>query len=189
MGTPGSGKSKISKYLLPMGIRHICSDKIFEKLLIENGLPLDFSQMDEKMYKKAMQLRDIATQKNDALIEMTMTNKQSIMVESSGSPFSIDWLASKSVHYNYEAYVIFVVTSLDVALLRNKSRKRKLPEEVVKKMYNKIQQSFRTLNQWFSFGDIRIVMNNKKITTRQELLFFEKKILREVSNIMGKKTW
>ena len=49
----------------------------------------------------------------------------------------------------YDCYMIFVNTSLDVALARNASRDRTVPVDIVKKSHKQIQQNMGKLQRLF----------------------------------------
>ena len=59
----------------------------------------------------------------------------------------------------YDNHMIFVNTSLDVALARNEKRPRKLPEKLVVSSWNNVQKNIGKFSQLFQKGFI-IVDNN-----------------------------
>ena len=59
----------------------------------------------------------------------------------------------------YDNHMIFVNTSLDVALARNEARPRKLPEKLVVSSWNNVQKNIGKFSQLFQKGFI-IVDNN-----------------------------
>jgi tRNA uridine 5-carbamoylmethylation protein Kti12 len=60
----------------------------------------------------------------------------------------------------YDCYMIFVNTSLDVALERNIDRERSVPEDIVIKSWKDVQSNIGKFNNLFKSGMI-IVDNNK----------------------------
>jgi predicted kinase len=60
----------------------------------------------------------------------------------------------------YESHMIFVNTSLDVALERNEKRPRKLPESLVVQSWNNVQKNIGKFSQLFK-NKFVIVDNNK----------------------------
>ena len=56
--------------------------------------------------------------------------------------------------------MIFVNTSLDVALERNAKRPRSVPEDIVKKSWNQVQQNIGKFQQFFGNKNFIIVDNN-----------------------------
>ena len=61
----------------------------------------------------------------------------------------------------YDSYMIFVNTSLDVALERNKNRPRSIPEYIVKDSWNGVQANIGKFQRIFSPNRFLIVDNNK----------------------------
>ena len=61
----------------------------------------------------------------------------------------------------YDSYMIFVNTSLEVALERNKNRPRSIPEYIVKDSWNGVQANIGKFQRIFSPNRFLIVDNNK----------------------------
>ena len=61
----------------------------------------------------------------------------------------------------YDSYMIFVNTSLEVALERNEKRARKLPEDLVKQSWNEVQRNIGKFQGLFGVSNLVIVDNNK----------------------------
>ena len=61
----------------------------------------------------------------------------------------------------YESHMIFVNTSLDVALARNAKRDRKLPESIVVQSWNEVQKNIGKFSQLFK-NKFVIIDNNKR---------------------------
>jgi predicted kinase len=62
--------------------------------------------------------------------------------------------------FGYETYMIFVNTSLETALERNRKRKRRLSDELVTKMWQDVQQNIGKFQSLFGTDNIIIVDNN-----------------------------
>jgi predicted kinase len=60
----------------------------------------------------------------------------------------------------YDCYMIFVNTSLDVALARNAQRERTVPAPIVKKNWNTVQQNIGKFQRLFGMKKMIIVDNN-----------------------------
>jgi len=61
----------------------------------------------------------------------------------------------------YDCYMIFVNTNLKVALERQKGRERQVPEYVVRKNWNGVQDNMGRFQRLFGMGNFIIVDNNK----------------------------
>jgi predicted kinase len=62
----------------------------------------------------------------------------------------------------YDTYMIFVNTSLPVALERNRLRKRVLPDDDVKEIWNECQNNLGKLQSLFGSQNFRIIDNTIK---------------------------
>jgi len=60
----------------------------------------------------------------------------------------------------YETMMIFANTSLEVAQIRNKERKRTLPEKSVEQMWNNVQRNIGAFQSLFGSKNFIIVDNN-----------------------------
>ena len=61
----------------------------------------------------------------------------------------------------YDCYMIFVNTSLDVALERNRTRSRSIPEYIVQKSWKGVQANMGAFQKVFGHSKMLIVDNNK----------------------------
>ena len=61
----------------------------------------------------------------------------------------------------YDSYMIFVNTSLEVALQRNRNRPRSIPEYIVSNSLNGVQRNIGQFQRIFSPNRMLIVDNNK----------------------------
>ena len=61
----------------------------------------------------------------------------------------------------YDCYMIFVNTSLEVALERNKRRERSVPEYITKKSWEGVQANIGRFQNLFGMGNMVIVDNSK----------------------------
>ena len=88
----------------------------------------------------------------------------------------------------YDTFMIFINTSLEVALRRNLMRPRKLPEKDVTKMWNAVQQNIGKFQIHFGRKNILILDNNDENENLIDGLFVRiKKLVDEpVINTIGK---
>jgi thymidylate kinase len=75
--------------------------------------------------------------------------------------------------------MIFVNTSLEVALERNKSRKRQLPDELVTDMWNEVQQNIGKFQNLFG-GDKMIIVDNS-VANSNVLPRVEKEVMKRIN--------
>ena len=86
----------------------------------------------------------------------------------------------------YDTHMIFVNTSLDVALERNKKRDRTVPEPLVVKLWNAVQRNIGKFSNFFK-GNFIIIDNNDKDEDVMQQVFKRVRALatRKVKNQRG----
>ena len=90
----------------------------------------------------------------------------------------------------YDTYMVFVNTSLEVALERNRMRERKLDDDMVKSMWQEVQDNMGKFQRLFGPNRMLIVdnssYNNKEIIHLSEKEI-EKHLKTPIQNPLGKK--
>jgi len=158
-GGPGSGKSYVvRKTTGGSGLKIVNSDDAFEKLLKDAGLSL-------KMPADEAEPRDAVRGKAKALTSKSKGNyldgRLGLVIDGTGRDFDkVSKEKRELENLGYDCYMIFVNTSLDVALERNIDRERSVPEDIVIKSWKDVQSNIGKFNNLFKSGMI-IVDNNK----------------------------
>ena len=167
-GGPGSGKSfavqkgigQVQKgvRVTAQGLKVVNSDDIFEKYL--KDAQLDFKmQAGQKSERDKLrtEAKDVTAKRKDNYIE----GRLGMVIDGTGKDYSkITTDASGLKQLGYDVHMIFVNTSLDVALERNAKRPRSVPEDIVKKSWNQVQQNIGKFQQFFGNKNFIIVDNN-----------------------------
>ena len=157
-GGPGSGKSfVVRKTTGGLGMRVVNSDDIFEKLLDKEGLSL-------KMPESEKEPRDVVRAKAKRLTSAKKANfiegRLGLIIDGTGKDYDkIAGQATKLKQLGYDVHMIFVNTSLDVALERNQKRDRTVPESVAIKSWNNVQRNIGKFSQYFRQNFV-VVDNN-----------------------------
>ena len=159
-GGPGSGKSYVVKRTTGgLGMKILNSDDHFERLLKDAGL-------DSKMPPEEKQPRDVA---RDRAKEITKKRRDTyvegrlgLIIDGTGKDYDkIAYQARELEGLGYDTHMIFVNTSLDVALQRNKERDRSIPEPDAVTMWNAVQRNIGKFSNFFK-GNFIIIDNNDK---------------------------
>ena len=159
-GGPGSGKSYVVKRTTGgLGMKILNSDDHFERLLKQAGL-------DAKMPPEEKQPRDVA---RDRAKEMTKKQRENylfgrlgLIIDGTGKNYDkLAYQARELEGLGYDTHMIFVNTSLDVALQRNKERDRSIPEPDAVTMWNAVQRNIGKFSNFFK-GNFIIIDNNDK---------------------------
>ena len=166
-GGPGSGKSHVSKAsgaagtgskMSPYGLKVIDSDPLFTKMLKDAGKATTaadiYSDEGQAIRDRAKAL--IAKQEKNY-----MEGRLGMLIDGTGKDYNkIKNSSDKLRKIGYDTYMIFVNTSLDVALQRNETRRRSLDEDEVKKMWNAVQKNMGKFQSYFGRSSFLLVDNN-----------------------------
>ena len=158
-GGPGSGKSYVvRKTTGGTGLRVVNSDDAFEALLQKAGLSL-------KMPPEEEEPRDIVRDRAKKITAKRQANyiegRIGLIIDGTGRDYDkITKQATELKQLGYDVHMIFVNTSLDVALQRNAERPRSVPESIVTKSWNDVQSNIGKFSQYFRQNFVVVDNNN-----------------------------
>ena len=179
-GGPGSGKSfVVRKTTGGLGMKVVNSDDVFEKLLDKEGL-------SKKMPESEREPRDIVRAKAKRLTAKKQENfvegRLGLIIDGTGKDYDkITRQATKLKQLGYDVHMIFVNTSLDVALERNAKRSRTVPESVAIKSWNNVQRNIGKFSQYFRQNFV-VVDNNDELENDGMVLNSVFKQIRPLAN-------
>ena len=176
-GGPGSGKSYTAKEIFGVGknltasfsasgLKLVNSDTAFEKGLKDNGInPKELGKIE----KEDPELWDKITGSNSIRSKAkALTQKQQSFYEAGrlgmiidGTGDEVEKIKKKKQHaesLGYDCYMVFVNTSLEVALERNANRDRTLSDELVTGIWKACQDNLGKFQSIFG-GNFVIVDN------------------------------
>lgn len=159
-GGPGSGKTYVTnKVMGGLGLKNINSDRAFEIGLKKAGLSL---KMPEDEAKKRDPIRLRAKELTGKALENYIQGRLGLVVDSTGRDYeSIARPVSLLKQMGYDCYMVFVNTSLEVAMVRNTERERTVPPEIVKNNWNTVQQNIGKFQRLFGQQKMIVIDNNK----------------------------
>ena len=157
-GGPGSGKSFVvgQTALQALGFKLINSDDAFETALAKAGLQPD----PETIFSpKGQELRGKAKALTGKKMKMALDGRLGLVIDGTGKDYDkikkqVDMLRE----IGYSVMMLFVNTDLDTALIQNSRRRRSLPDDTVKKMWNDVQKNIGKFQNLFR--DRMIVVDN-----------------------------
>ena len=159
-GGPGSGKTFVtSSAFAGTGLKLVNSDIKFERDLRKANLSLKMP--DEESY-----FRDIIRKGAKAFVgkqlDQYLKGRLGMIIDSTARDYSV---IQRQVNLlkaiGYDCYMVFVNTSLDVALERNRTRSRSIPEYIVQKSWKGVQANMGAFQKVFGHSKMLIVDNNK----------------------------
>ena len=173
-GGPGSGKSHMAgKTTGGLGLKIINSDDAFERFLTKEGLSLKMpdSETLERDIERERAKKVTASKKFHAV-----QGRLGIIIDGTGHVY--DKVAKQAVmlqQLGYETSMVFVNTSLEVALARNEARPRSVKPTIVKKSWQDVQNNMGKFQNFFGPSRFFIVDNNG---VEEDMLQISTKIIR-----------
>ena len=165
-GGPGSGKSFVARNVFTgTGLKLVNSDIVFENSLKKAGLSL--SMPDEEQYFRDI-LRTRAKAIVDNQIDLYVKGRLGLVIDATGRDYNIISRQFSALQLlGYDCYMVFVNTSLNVALERNAKRERVVPEYITKNSWQSVQDNIGRFQNLFGLSNFVVVDNSK---SEQELV-------------------
>ena len=159
-GGPGSGKTFVTQSAFAgTGLKLVNSDVKFERDLRKANLSLKMP--DEEKYFRD-RIRQSAKEFAGKQMDTYLKGRLGMIVDSTARDYpSIQRQYNLLRNIGYDCYMIFVNTSLDVALERNRTRSRSIPEYIVQKSWKGVQANMGAFQKVFGHNKLLIVDNNK----------------------------
>jgi len=148
-GGPGSGKTFVVKHsaLEAMGFKIVNSDTQFERYLAQANMDSDPETI---MSPQGQELRDRAKRVTKSAQGGYMQGRLGLVIDGTGKDYD---KIEKQVHLlsmlGYETAMLFVNTNLETAKSRNEKRKRSLPDAIVERMWNDVQDNIGKFQRLF----------------------------------------
>ena len=159
-GGPGSGKTFVTQSAFAgTGLKLVNSDNKFERDLKQANLSL-------KMPDAEAYFRDRIRQGAKAFagkqLDTYLKGRLGVIIDATGRDYSLIQRQSSILKLlGYDCYMVFVNTSLEVALERNRTRSRSIPEYIVQKSWKGVQANMGAFQKVFGHSKMLIVDNNK----------------------------
>lgn len=165
-GGPGSGKSFVARNVFAgTGLKLVNSDIILENSLRKSNLSM--SMPDEEQYFRDI-LRTRAKAIVDNQIDLYVKGRLGLVIDATGRDYNIISRQFSALQLlGYDCYMIFVNTSLNVALERNSKRERVVPEYITRNSWQTVQDNIGRFQNLFGLANFVVVDNSK---SEQELV-------------------
>jgi len=177
-GGPGSGKTYVTNRATGgMGLKMVNSDIRFERYLQKAGLSL---KMPDSEAGARDPLRQRAKQITGDQMDRYIRGRLGLVIDATGRDYNvINRQRSMLQMLGYDTYMMFVNTSLEVALQRNRVRTRSVPEDITRKSWQTVQNNIGKFQNLFGMRNMIVVDNND--AKEDELLKVYKQVRRLIS--------
>ena len=144
----------------PYGLKVVNSDEQLEFGLMKAKMSSNMkTYTDDETTKKEL-IRAIAKTKTAKREQLWVQNRLGLIIDGTAKdPKKLSTKKKKLEDVGYDTYMIFVNTSLDIALQQNQARARKLPDEIIRQTWEEVQGIKDQLANLFPGGFVEIVNN------------------------------
>ena len=189
-GGPGSGKSYVASQLFGIpkkinitisGLKTVNSDTEFEYLLKKYGFETVGGGLDIDLWPQ--EVFDMIAGGDEDSVNMTIRKKAKLLTKSrkeqymngrlgmiiDGTGHDYSKLSKEKIQLEqlgYDCYMVFVNTSLEIALKRNEERNRSLPEDILTKSWKDVQNNLGKFQGLF--GSNFAVVDNSKFMKEED---------------------
>ena len=190
-GGPGSGKTFVTRAAFGgTCLKLVNSDAAFERAMKKAGLSLKMPDAEEyfRNIVRAKAKMTTATQ-----LDTYMQGRLGLVIDATGRDINVINTQKRMLdQIGYDSYMIFVNTSLEVALERNQNRPRSIPEYIVTNSWNGVQRNIGQFQRIFSPNRMLIVDNNRSekelvtITLNTAAKFIRNQLRQSPQNLTAK---
>lgn len=205
-GGPGSGKSHVAAELFGIdkdlkmglssfGLKVVNNDPAFETMLKRNGInPKDLATIEKENPEMFASItgddgiRGQAKKITKKMQSFYEEGRLGMIVDGTGEDYSsIQKKMKHAEELGYDCYMVFVNTTLEVALENNRQRSRTLPDQLVKDIWQNCQQNLGKFQGLFGADRMAIVDNTERKPVIGYMKKFVEKFIREpLRNPIGK---
>src|SRR6056300_1864390 len=178
-GGPGSGKTYIAKGLFGIpekvnvpqsGLKMVNSDKELKFLLNKYGFGTNLDALPDEVFSnltnptdpKYSGLRTFAKDLTAERRRLYQNGRLGMIIDGTGDDYQKIAREKKELEkIGYQTYMIFVNTTLEVALERNENRDRVLPASIVQASHREVNQNIGAFQGLFGSSNFMIDDNNQ----------------------------
>jgi hypothetical protein len=193
-GGPGSGKSYVAGELFGFpygsiqsvsystGLKTVNSDTAFELELKKLGIsPKSLVSLDREEFERLTQGEDSIRSKAKKITQtrksLFQEGRLGLVLDGTGDDYEkIKEKRDELESIGYDTYMVFVNTSLPVAIERNANRSRSLPEDVVEESWNAVQENMGKFQRLFGNNNMVIIDNTEA----------DQNVLKEAEKVINK---
>jgi predicted kinase len=158
-GPAGSGKSYISKQIIPQSYEVINSDDTYEMLLKASGIGLKQKDFTPDQLSQAASLQQQAIKATKEKLAQSIESKNNIVIDGTGAASGPVLKKKQQLEdLGYETFMLMIYVSPITSLQRNQERDRSLMSGIVLRTWRDVNNNIEIYRQ--AFGDDFILLNN-----------------------------
>ena len=203
-GGPGSGKTYIAKGLFGIpekvnvsqsGLKMVNSDKELKFLLNKYGFGTNLDALPDELFRQLTDpssddysgLRTFAKDLTGQRRKLYQDGRLGMIIDGTGDDYQKIAREKKELEeIGYDTYMIFVNTTLEVALQRNELRDRVLPKSIVEASHKEVNRNIGAFQGLFGSSNFMIVDNNQAKTEEQAKKRFKMLVKQGLSTFIKK---
>lgn len=144
----------------PFGLKVVNSDEQLEFGLMKAKMHSDMTKYSDAETMEKERIREKGKKITKKKEQMWINGRLGLIIDGTAkNPAKLSSRIKTLTDVGYDTYMIFVNTSLDVALQNNAGRSRRLPDETVTATWAEVQQVKGQLSNLFPGGFVEIVNN------------------------------
>ena len=144
----------------PFGLKVVNSDEQLEFGLMKAKMHSDMTKYSDAETMEKERIREKGKKITKKKEQLWINGRLGLIIDGTAkNPAKLSSRIKTLTDIGYDTYMIFVNTSLDVALQNNAGRKRRLKDEVVTATWSEVQQVKAQLSNLFPGGFVEIVNN------------------------------
>ena len=203
-GGPGSGKTWVARGLFGIpervnisqsGLKMVNTDKELKYLLNKYGFGTNLDILPDEVFKNLTDptsksysgLRSFAKELTGVRKNQYMNGRLGMIIDGTGDDFKEIRKQKKEVEKKgYDTYMIFINTSLDIALQRNEKRDRVLPKGLVEKSHREVTKNIGGYQGLFGGSKFLVIDNNEDLDEKKAQKRFNMLVKRGISKFISK---
>jgi predicted kinase len=184
-GPAGSGKSTLTKQLLPSSYQVINSDDTYEELLKASGIGLKQKDFTPDQLSQAAKLQAQARKTTQDTLAQSIEDKNNIIIDGTGAASGPVLKKKQQLEdLGYETFMLMIYVSPLTSLERNQERDRSLMPGIVLRTWRDVNKNIGVYEQ--AFGDNFILLNNDSENANKEFSPELVKPFTQASSAVGK---
>ena len=131
-------------------------------------------------------LRARANATTGKIMDLAIMGRLGMVIDGTGRDYNKISVQTRMLkELGYDTYMVFVNTTLEIALMRNRGRERQIPEYITKRSWETVQGNMGKFQNLFGASNFIIIDNNKSDKELTSVVI--SKVNKSIRGMLGKK--